>query len=90
MIERRKSEQQMMTDEGLKRIERRRGLNPGIRPVRGKLVPDRNGMPSIQLNHDDLVRAAWEITMEKFFPRPKPEPRRHRALRWLRRLIRWQ
>lgn len=62
----------------------------GIRHVRGRLVPDRDGMPVVEINHDDLVRAAWELTMEKFFPALKPEPwwrQRWRQLRGV--IIRW-
>lgn len=56
----------------------------GIRHVRGRLVPDKHGMPVIQTNHDDLVRAAWELTMEKFFPAPKPPTVWQRLKTWLR------
>lgn len=44
----------------------------GIRAVRARLVADKDGMPAIEYNHDDLVRASWSLVMEKFFPKPKP------------------
>ena len=57
----------------------------GIRAVRGRLVPDRNGMPVIEIDHDSLVRAAWELTLEKFgIDQPPAPPSRWSRLRgWL-------
>lgn len=59
----------------------------GIRAVRGRLVPDENGMPVVQIDHDDLVRAAWSLAMEKFFPKPKPPTRWQRFRGWLHKRL---
>lgn len=61
----------------------------GIRHVRGRLVPDEHGMPIIEINHDDLVRATWELTMEKFGigQPPKPPTRWERLKVWVTQLL---
>lgn len=58
----------------------------GVRHVTGRLVADERGMPVVRINHDDLVRAAWELTMEKFFPKPKPPSPWQRFKTWLKTL----
>jgi hypothetical protein len=57
----------------------------GIRAVRARLVANaQTGMPEVQVDHDDMVRAAWSLAMEKFFPEPKPPTRWQRFKAWIR------
>lgn len=58
----------------------------GVRAVKGRLVPDRNGMPVLEIDHDSLVKAAWELTMEHYFPEPKPPSVWQQFTAWLKTL----